>query len=625
MTLPYRGFLTASLLCAALACLMLLPGLPGDFVFDDSYNIVQNVNIQLQSLQPAAVIDAAFSQQPGSATRVLPMLTFALDYYRGNGPDPITFKLTNIAIHALTTVVMAWFLRSLLLAVGVASTRARLLALALALAWAAHPLQVSSVLYVVQRMQTLATLFLVLALWSYLKARQAQMEGRPGRTNWLLSGLLWAVAFSCKEDAIALPAYTLALELTVLRFRALDPLLAHRLRRGYQLATVAGTSLFLFMVVPHFWSWDAYPTRDFSTIERLLSQGRVLCMYLWEIVLPLPSHMPFYYDWLQPSRGLLQPWTTLASLLLLSALLGAAWYLRHRRPLFALGIFLFFAGHFVTSNVIGLELAFEHRNHFPLIGVVLAVGDLLALVANRLELRTTLRATACALLLIALAATTAVRARSWDSGLALAQTSTQLAPTSGRAWNSLCVVWFELGGGPKADNPHLDKAIAACSKAADVGTDTIKSLTNIIAFKAIRGSVPEADWDRYLERLRYVTMTPDNASSIWVILNRARDGMPIDGDRVLEAIDMINQRAPFKPIESAAMGYFILGHTTQPGKAYPYFAQAVLTTTDPSFATGLINDLRTEGRPEWADELKAVTHAPGNERIPHRLPEHHPQ
>ena len=52
--------------------------------------------------------------------------------------------------------------------------------------------------------------------------------------------------------------------------------------------------------------------------------------------------------------------------------------MRTRWPLFSLGVFLFFAAHLITSNVIGLELAFEHRNHFALIGAVLAVGSLLA-------------------------------------------------------------------------------------------------------------------------------------------------------------------------------------------------------------------------------------------------------
>jgi len=473
---------------------------------------------------------------------------------------------------------------------------------------------------VVQRMQTMATLFLVLALLVYLRARQAQMEGRSGRTGWMLAGLLWALALGSKEDAILLPVYTLALELTLLRFGAADPGLARVLRRGYGFAVATGIAVFLFLVVPHFWQWDAYPNRDFSTIERLLSQGRVLCMYLGQILAPLPSHMPFYYDSLQPSRGLLQPWTTLAALLALLAMCLLAWRLRHIRPLFALGVFLFLAGHFVTSNVIGLELAFEHRNSFPLIGVVLAVADLIAWFAARFRIRAAYLSATAVLVLFVLLSATVLRAKSWESGLSLARTSTQLAPTSARAWNSLCVVYFETGGGAKADNPNLDKAIAACTKAADVGLDSIKPLTNIIAFKSLRGTVPADDWDRYLERLEHVTMTPDNAGAIWVILNRVRDGASMDGDRIFQAIEIINGRAPFKPIEAAAVGYFILGHTSQPERAYPYFAQAVHSTLDPSFATGLIDDLRKEGHPEWGDRMELLRHHTSDTAPPQKAP-----
>jgi hypothetical protein len=604
MTMSRSGFLLLTLVCSALVSLIFLPGLPGDFVLDDTNNIVGNAGIELRSLDPADVLNATVSTQFGGATRVLPTMTFALDYFRGNGLDPATFKTTNIAIHVLTTFVLVWFFCTLLQLANAAPNRARWMALAMALAWAIHPLQVSSVLYAVQRMQTMATLFILLALWAYLKARKEQIEGRSGRTGWMLTLLLWVLAFGCKEDAVLLPAYLLALELTVLRFQAADAALARALKRGYLLLAALGAAVFLFVVVPHYWSWDAYPTRNFSSYERLLTQPRMLCLYLWQILLPMPSHMPFYYDWVQPSRGLLNPGTTLPSLFFLLALLGCAWHVRQRRPLFAFGVFLFFAGHLITSNVIGLELAFEHRNHLPMIGIVLAVGDLLALTASSLNLRTATRAFACIIILIAMSATTVFRARSWDSGLTLAQTSTRLAPVSARAWNSLCVTYFMLGGGEKANNPNLDKAIAACNVAADVGPDSIKSLTNIIAFKAIQGTVNDADWERYLLRLRQVAMTPDNASAIWVILNRARDGLPLNGDRVLEAIDIINHRQPFRPIESAAMGYFILGHTKQPERAYPYFAQAVRTATDPSFATGIIDDLRKEGHSQMATQLE---------------------
>lgn len=609
MTLPHRGFLLLSLLCAALAYLVLLPGLPGDFVLDDIRNIVENSGIRLQALDLAAVRDAAFSTQFGGTIRTLPTLTFALDYYRGEGLDAGTFKVTNLGIHALTTLALAWFLRSLLQISGVAPARASWAALALALAWALHPLQVSSVLYVVQRMQTLATLFIVLALWAYLQARHAQMKGRSGRTGWMLTALLWVMALGCKEDAVLLPAYLLALELTVLRFRADDPELADNLRRGYLLATAVGAAVYLLVIVPHYWSWNAYSGRNFSSFERLLTQGRVLCIYLWQMIAPSPGHMPFFYDWLQPSRGLLSPWTTVPAWLLLMALLAAAWRVRHSRPLLAFGVLMFFAGHFITSNVIPLELAFEHRNHLPLIGVVLAAGDLLGLAYSRLRMSTRLTAVICALLLTVLATATLVRAQTWHSGLSLAQASTQLTPQSVRAWNFLCVEWYQRGGGANADNPYLDKAIPACEKAAALAPDSVASLTNVLAFKTLQGTADTADWDGYLQRLRRVPMTGENVNSMWVMTSMVRSGIPLDDNGLLAVIDFICSRVRFEPPDDAALGVFVLDYTDQPDRAYPHFERSVQTTPDAAFAAQLTAYLRQQGHSEWADRLQAMPRA----------------
>lgn len=612
MTSSRRLFLFLALSCAALSGLFFLPGLPGDFVFDDYHNIVVNTAIHLQSLDPAALRDAAFDGQPSGVTRVLPTLSFALDYWRG-GLNAATFKTTNIVIHVLTAFALAWFFRALLLIKGVSEQRAGLGAVVLSLAWALHPLQVSSVLYVVQRIQTLSTLFLVLALLAYLHARKAQIDGRrPGRSGWLLAGLLWGIALACKEDAVMLPAFTLALELTVLRFAAADANIAHRIRKGYALVALAGTTAYLLIVVPHYWSWHAYVDRDFSTWERLLTEARVLCMYLGEILLPLPSHMPFYYDWLQPSRGLLHPWTTLPSILLIVVLLSLAWRLRVRLPLFALGVFLFFLGHFVTSNVLGLELAFEHRNSFPMIGVVLAIAALASIVGRRLRIRPPAAACACILVLSLLASATAIRATTWDSRMTLAHTGIKLAPHSLRAWNDMCVTYFNLGGGAKPDNPYLDKAIMACEKAANIAPDSLPSLSNIIVFKAAQGSLSPADWNRYLQRLNHATMTSENRTAIWPVVNAVRNGTLTDERYVFEVLDTLNRRAQLSPVEAAAIGYFIVDRTHHPEKAFPFFAQAIRTTTDSTFTTGIIEDLRKGEQPDMADKLEALTR-PGTE------------
>lgn len=597
-------FLIASLIASLIAGLLFVPGLPGDFIFDDLPNITHNPVVHLTQLDADALTKVLTGLQLSGTTRSLPTLSFALDYWRAGGADAATFKITNIVIHALTAFALAWFFRSLLLFSGIAPARVRWLAPALALAWAAHPLQVSSVLYAVQRIQTMGTLFLVLALWSYLKARQAQVDGRPGRTGLLVTGLLWAVAMGCKEDSALLPAYTLALELTVLRFAAADARLSTRLRRGYLLATLAGAAAYLLVVVPYFSQGEAYSGRDFSALERVLTQGRVLCMYLWQVLVPLPGHMPFYYDWIQPSRGLLQPWTTLPAIAVVLALLGAAWRLCARWPLFALGVFLFFAAHFITSNVIGLELAFEHRNHFALIGAVLAVGSVLAHAGSRLQARPAVQAGACAIILMALAGATLLRAHSWNSTLNVARIATEQAPGSGRAWTQLCASHFHAGGGVIPENTRLDEAIETCEAGVVAVPQSLNGLTLLIVLKSLRGDAPQQDWDLLQQRIKTVPMTRDNIRAFATLTFHARSGVKLDKQELLETFSGFAHRGKLGSFNLASIGYFVMDDLSEPDLALPYFIKAFDTDTPNDFPRQLGVELRAKGRPDLAEKIE---------------------
>ena len=596
-----RQFLIIGLVLALLASLVFLPGLPGEFVFDDIPNIVNNTSIQLKHLSVDGLLGVLATPQISGQTRILPTLTFALDYWRGGGADPATFKTTNILIQALTTFALAWLYRSVLLVTGIQETRARWMAAALALAWAVHPLQVSSVLYAVQRLQTMGTLFLVLALLAYLQARRAQIAGQSGRTGLLITVLLWAAALSCKEDSALLPAFTLSLELTLLHFAASDTGLATRLRRGYLLACIAGAAFYIFVVVPHYWQWDAYGGRDFSTLERLLTEARVMCLYLWQIVLPMPSHMPFYYDWLQPSHSLLQPWTTLASSVVILGLLTIAWRLRNRQPLFALGVFLYFSAHFIASNVIALELAYEHRNHFALIGAVLAISSLLAQLGLRLRLRPAQQAATVCLLLLALGTATVLRAHSWSSNLLFAQASTEAAPSSPRAWIQLCASYFEGGGGPNPANPNLDKAIRACSAGTAAAPDSLNNPALLIVLKTLRGSITPQDWALFQQRLEIVRMTPDNSRAPLILKHFAEEGVGIDKQRLLGVLATLTRRASLEPYDLSSIGYFVMNKLEEPDQAMPYFTKAIQQASpqDP-FPQQLAAELRAKGRPDLA-------------------------
>lgn len=610
VTLTNGRFFLLALLAGLLAAALFSLGLGGGFVLDDAQTIVTNPLVHIETLDRESLLNAAASFQAGGGSRPLAMVSFALDYWRHGGVDAATFKATNLFIHALTTLFLASFFRQLLLLAKWPPQRAAMCALALALLWAVHPLQVSSVLYVVQRMQTLATMFLVLAMWAYLGLRHAQIDGRTGWPQGILVGVFGLLAIASKEDAVLLPAYLLILELTVLRFQAADATRARGLRNTWVAVACAGIALFLFWAVPHYWSHEAYGGRDFNSIERLLSQARVLMMYLGQIVLPLPATMPFNYDTFEISRSLLDPPATVLALSAIAGLLAWAWLWRRQRPVFACGVMLFFAGHFITSNIIGLEMVFEHRNHFPLIGATLALGDLYAAAWKRWGFLQTWGATVVipALVLVSLAG--AVRAHAWGDPVRFAEYSVEIAPDSPRAWLNLGGTYFDLAGRRNGrDSPYMHQAIAAVEKGAR-RTGSASAYSNIVIYKSVQGTVTDEDWSNLLQRLREVPMLPRNKNILWTTITNVRADIGLDIGKALEVIEAIASRASFQPEQYLRIGAFIYTSTLEQEQALPYFLRAAA-----SFRSGhrsivqLQRQLMAEGRADWAQAIEKANRA----------------
>ena len=168
----------AAVLFAALALVALayLPGLRGPFVFDDYPNILNNSPVAVTELTPQALHAAAASNNSGPLGRPLAALSFALDHYRAGGFYPLAFKLTNLAIHLLN-VLLVYALAGRLTRLLGAGDIAPAVALFCALLWGLHPLQLTSVLYVVQRMTSLAATFTLAAVLCWLEARERWSAG----------------------------------------------------------------------------------------------------------------------------------------------------------------------------------------------------------------------------------------------------------------------------------------------------------------------------------------------------------------------------------------------------------------------------------------------------------------
>lgn len=603
-----RHHLVLAVLASMLAASLFLPGLGGAFIFDDGPNIVHNTALRIGSLDLESLLYATYSFQPGAGSRPLSMLSFAIDFWRA-GLDPAQFKATNLVLHAVTTVVLALFLRGLLILAGCTPHRAGIGSLVVSLIWAIHPLQVSTVLYVVQRMQMLCTLFMVLSLWAYLMMRQAHFAGVRARHWGGITLLFWVLGLASKEDAVLLPAYTLALELTLLGFRSADPKIASLLRKSYALL-VLGAVIAFVALLPGYWFPDAMPGREFSTAERLLTQARVLVMYLGQIVVPLPSRLPFYYDGFDVSRGLLSPPSTLVALALLVALLGWAWRWRHRRPLFSFGVLLFFAGHALTSNVLNLELAFEHRNHLPLIGAVLAAADLWWAAWQRWgNGHGSVRAALIVGMLAALSAGTLVRSYSWGEPLRFALHTLEMAPRSPRAWMEVGAAYVERSGG-QTGSADFARAISVNRRGAEL-TNSPPMWSNVVLYTTRRGNASERDWRSLLDALRSSPASPQNQAILWVMLDNVDRGVPLDERGMVEMIEITTERHRLDPGQYRRIGAYLHNQTKVPGKALGYFRLAVELSPESDPATEqLLHQLEQVGRADWALQLRQLPRPP---------------
>ena len=242
--------------------------------------------------------------------------------------------------------------------------------------WLMHPLQLTPVLHVVQRMTSLSALFLMAALLLHVMARER--GGRAGVLGLTLAwGVLWPLSFLSKETGALFPLFALAWELILRRSQrgGLDGFA--RILAVLSGLTFLGAAVYVATPAGQ-WLWAGYALRDFSPLERMLTEGRVLWFYLGLILFPRLEVLGLYHDDIAISTGLIAPWTTLPAWAGLFGLIWLAWRVRQRMPLVAFGLAWFLIGHGLESTFLPLEIAHEHRNYLPLFGILLAGADGLA-------------------------------------------------------------------------------------------------------------------------------------------------------------------------------------------------------------------------------------------------------
>lgn len=531
------------------------PGLSGGFLFDDYPNIVDNHGVQPRDASISSLVGAALSSPSSEFKRPLASLSFAANYLI-SGINPYWMKLTNLVIHLLNGLLVSLLTRALLRnAPGGAKQRIGVISALVATCWMLLPINLTGVLYIVQRMESMANLFVLLGLLGYVAGRQRMLAAMPpdaegamithrsivsASTRGFLLCVISIVACTsvgilAKETAVMLPLYALLIEWNLFDFRHRPPNFLrapvsseaklqrdHRILGLFMLVLVAPILVGLTWLLPVVLKPETWASRDFTLATRLLSEARIVVDYIVWTLLPTPDALSFYHDNFHISQGLLTPWSTLASIAILATLTALMFWLRRRQPLVALGIGLFLGCQLLTGTILPLELIYEHRNYFASFGLLLAVVPLLA--TPRSEAFALPRHVLLGALLVCWTALTALTAYAWGNPLRLAEDLASRAPQSPRAEYELGRTYIVYSHYDPA-SPFTKLAYAPLEKAAALPEASILPEQALI-FMNSRMHLPikGAWWDSLIAKLKARRPGVQDESSLGALTQCDREG-----------------------------------------------------------------------------------------------------
>ena len=423
-----------SALCLLLLFLVYRPGLNGGFFFDDSVNILLSDGIKIDGISADAFRNVWNSGVAGPLGRPISMLTFAANYYFG-AFNPYWFKLTNLFIHSLNAVLVYCLCLLLINATRAMrgdATRLHVLAVIIAALWAFNPIQVTSVLYVVQRMTSLSSTFVLMGLVLHIWARQ---QRGWGWSALLCLAMAWGVclplAMLSKETGVLFVLYVAVYE--AILHRQFTGRLDRFAKLYFLLLIFAGAALILELSVGPASLLRAYEIRSFTLVERVLTESRIVWEYVMMILLPSLSRFGVYHDDFVISKGLFQPLETLLAIGGLVASVVVSWLLRIKAPIISFGIAWFLVGHSLESTIFPLELMHEHRNYLPSLGIVILISPVL--MSEKMKMPAFRLAMGCCVtgLLVYFALITYLRADMYENEYKRTQIEAEYHPDSVRA------------------------------------------------------------------------------------------------------------------------------------------------------------------------------------------------
>lgn len=430
------------------------------FHFDDLDMIQGRTELHLSSITPDQIFDTFFLETKNTKRlyRPLSSFSFALNYYFGQYNLP-GYHLVNILIHSVTAFVLYL---TILLMLNILNTdnwedKKNIAGLA-TLLWAVHPINIQAVTYIVQRMASLAAMFYIIGIWSYLKFKNQSSKNHWGKFKFLILSLL---SFFCatlsKENAAIFPLCILFIE-----FFLFDGYKKVKKHPQYSFLIFAIPILLIFISTVLFYDikWldsfiSGYDFRPFDLKQRVLTESRVVLFYISQLLYPIPSRFSIEHYFVL-SETIINPISTLLCIIIIIFLIVIAFCLHKKNSLIGFSILFYFIHHIIESTIWPLELVFEHRNYLPSLFFFLPVSIGIFKGINFYKKRSHtlhyLFTIFTTMLIFLFGMSTYIRNSEWGTSKSLWESASKRAPLSTRPYNNLGYLY----DGTKIGNAGLD-------------------------------------------------------------------------------------------------------------------------------------------------------------------------
>lgn len=404
------------------------------------------------------------------SVRSVANLSFALNY-KISGMNLAAFRITNIILHILSAVSAFYLTYITLRLPSMRDKYSKLedwkmplyISLFTATLFLLHPIQTSAVNYITQRMAIMAGMFSFAGIILYVKGATGT---RRKPIYYAVSVFCFMLAVFSKENAVmVLPALILYDYIFLSSFRWSEFRQRFIPIAFIGIILVSAVSYYLhvggfiekimtILSTPHkplgSYGWTGMDI-NWTPIEYILTELRIVSRYIFLVLVPIPSFMVFDYSNTYPvSKSLLYPLTTLSSLFFLLFIFTFSLRYLKKIPLISFGILWYLITISLESFIaLGLDPYFEHRNYLPSYGLFLSLASLL-IYADKpgVKVKTTSIILFTALLLFVL---TFTRNGVWREGRLLWENAVEKSPNNARAHVNLGVAYTDKG--------WLDKAI----------------------------------------------------------------------------------------------------------------------------------------------------------------------